>query len=241
MKRLLPILMLSFVATCGYAQKWVKTDFADLKNGDVIIIADLSSCVAMKNTIKDKSMDVHKIEFNDAQTEIITDISEGFDITWKIEIIGSDYVFYVPNTENKSWFYCNKSDNYVLLRKTNSASNVGLTNTFVFDEETGYLTSTGLDMEDGEQRKIGVYLKEGEPYEWRSYTTTKNIKNTKTAFFRYENDVTSCTQIEASNEEVVNVYNLAGQCLKMNVGRQNALDDLPKGVYIVGEKRCVKR
>ena len=43
------------------------------------------------------------------------------------------------------------------------------------------------------------------------------------------------------NDSPVNVYNMQGMLIKQNVDRQDALTDLPAGVYIVGNKKMLKR
>lgn len=43
------------------------------------------------------------------------------------------------------------------------------------------------------------------------------------------------------DKEFVNVYNITGVAVKQNVERKHALDGLSKGIYIVGNKKVIKR
>lgn len=245
-KLLLLLLGIALFTNSSYSQKWTKTEFSSLKTGDKIIIADLTSCVAIKNSILDKSAGVQSITFNDDKTEITSDVTDADEILWEIDIVDSEFIFYVPNTEKKSWFYCTngKDDNTLKIRKTTAASNVGEFNRFIFNTETGYLTTTQLD-ETMEQRMIGVYHKDDVPYEWRAYRTTTNIKNTVTAVFRLtdssDTQSTSISNIEDNSEKMVDVYNILGQRMKKNVTMDKALDGLSKGIYIINGKRYYNR
>ena len=228
----------------SYAQSWVKTDFKDIKSGDIIIIADLTSGVALKSSIRDKSANIKPITFNDDKTKIISDVTDADSIQWEIDKIDSEYIFYAANTDKNSWFYYTKSNNYLFIKKTTDKANTGKMNKFIFDEETGYLTSTQIT--DTVSRKVGVYYKDKAPYEWRTYfNADKNIKTTVTAFFKQvdttmsgsENVSTSISEVSVDNEKTTDVYNLLGQRVKTNVSLSEALKDLPKGIYIIDGKR----
>lgn len=228
----------------SYAQSWVKTDFKDIKSGDTIIIADLTSGVALKSSIRDKSANIKPITFNDDKTKIISDVTDADSIQWEIEKIDSEYIFYAANTDKKSWFYYTKSNNYLFIKKTTDKANTGKMNKFIFDEETGYLTSTQIT--DTVSRKVGVYYKDKAPYEWRTYFyTDKNIKNTVTAFFKQTDTTlpdagdnsTPVSKVYVDNKKTTDVYNLLGQRVKTNVPLSEALKDLPKGIYIIDGKR----
>ncbi len=53
-------------------------------------------------------------------------------------------------------------------------------------------------------------------------------------------DVSDVEIIEAETANV-NVYNMMGVCLKQGVDRECALDNLPAGIYIVGNKKVIKK
>lgn len=228
----------------SYAQSWIKTDFKDVKSGDIIIIADLTSGVALKSSIRDKSANIKPITFNDDKTKIISDVTDADSIKWEIEKVDSEYIFYAANTDNNSWFYYTKSNNYLFIKKTTDKANTGKMNKFIFDEETGYLTSTQIT--DTVSRKVGVYYKNKAPYEWRTYFyTDKNIKNTVTAFFKLTDTTlpdagdnsTPVSKVYIDNKKTIDVYNLLGQRVKTNISLSEALKDLPKGIYIINGKR----
>lgn len=44
----------------------------------------------------------------------------------------------------------------------------------------------------------------------------------------------------ADNDGPVNVYSLTGQLLRQGVSREEALDPLPAGLYIVGNRKVTK-
>lgn len=52
---------------------------------------------------------------------------------------------------------------------------------------------------------------------------------------------TAVSSVKTSTEQLVNVYNLAGVCVKKNVATDSALEGLSRGIYIVGNKKVIKK
>lgn len=62
------------------------------------------------------------------------------------------------------------------------------------------------------------------------------------AYFKEDSTPTKCLNINAEDRqnEIVNVYNTLGCCLKRNVRRKDATEDLPIGIYIIGDEKFLK-
>ncbi|MBQ5408382.1 MAG: hypothetical protein IIU17_00535, partial [Muribaculaceae bacterium] len=52
---------------------------------------------------------------------------------------------------------------------------------------------------------------------------------------------TAITTIGADGNEIVNVYNVQGMLLKQNIKAADALKELPRGIYIIGNRKVIVR
>lgn len=149
------------------AQKWVATEISELATGDVVVIADVTSDRAMSNgNGTSKAPVATSVTFNTDKTEITGDVVD--DLKWSIEVENGKYKF-AKIGETTNYLYCTSTNNGVRVG-TNTA------NTFLWDATTNKLKNVSTS------RWIGVYNSQ----DWRCYTTTTgNIKETVTKFFKY--------------------------------------------------------
>ena len=175
--RLLFLALLSFVAgNAGAETKWVKTDPAKLSEGDVVVIVDLKTEVAMLNDGGSSSNPgVEKVKFNSGDEVLLTS-EVNTNLQWTVKRSDNVYQFY---RLDDTWLYCTSSGVRV---GTNSNKNFVIKK--VNDNDVLYNTSKNL--------YIGVYVQGGSAKSWNGYTTTNSVKNTQTSFFKKvtdENDV----------------------------------------------------
>ena len=166
--RVITKLWLIIVAICishsdvWAAYKWVKTDIGDLKTGDVVVIADLNSMRAMRNTegTSDPPAAV-TVTFNEGKTEITSTVNTN--ITWEFSTTTGGFQFGKPSTSD--FLYCTLS--YIRVG-TNSDNVFSIKNDFLYNSE--------------KSRYIGVYNEQ----DWRTYDsyTSNSIKDTQVAFFK---------------------------------------------------------
>lgn len=175
--RLLFLSLVMFEAgNVGAETKWVKTDPADLADGDVVVIVDLKTEVAMLNDGGTSTNPaVEKVKFNSGD-EVLLASEVKTNLQWTVKCSDKVYQFY---RSDDTWLYCTSSGVRV---GTNSNKNFVIKK--VNDNDVLYNTSKNL--------YIGVYVQGGSAKSWNGYTTTNSVKNTQTSFFKKvtdENDV----------------------------------------------------
>ena len=163
-------LLMFVVGNVDAETKWVKTDPADLADGDVVVIVDLQGKVAMEN-VKNTSSPPKAIAvklINDQLTNV------GDNIQWTVHLVGEYYHFHASED---IWLYCTTSgprvgdnsqyNNFKIVKQENN--------------QTYYLYN--ID----KKKYLGVYSNQ----DWRGYVSTSSsnsIKNTVVAFFKKVTD-----------------------------------------------------
>lgn len=160
----------TYIITVSEAQSgedesgWVSTAFADLKDGDQVVIVSTknSNIYAMSNNNGTGSAPAAvKMEYSNDKLSSEPEAK----LVWTVEISGSNYIFH-PGSDNTKWLYCTSTNNGVRVG-TNANK------TFVMDA-SGYLKHVATS------RYLGVYNNQ----DWRCYTnTTGNTAGQTFKFF----------------------------------------------------------
>ena len=169
------------------ADRWVKTDPANLQSGNVVAIVDQTSSMAMSNDKGASAAPVATaVTLSDDKSEITSTV--GATLQWVVTVTGDTtktYQFYVAGTEN-----------YLYVTKTNNGLRVGSgeRNTFTIvtggDHNGYYLFNAITD----DNRYVGCY----NTADWRCYTTINtNIKVNDNAFYKLVKDE-SDTRVDTS-------------------------------------------
>ncbi len=170
------LMMVMGVGNAFAADKWVKTDPADLVDGDVVVIVDLNhdkNGLAMSN---DKGTSTAPsavtVTLNSDKSEITSTVDDN--LKWTVDVSDNGYQFFVTES---TWMYCINNNNGLRVgdNKGNKYFSIKTVNVNNVDKIYLYNNNQG--------RYIGVYNDQ----DWRSYTTSpsnNNIKNTVTAFFK---------------------------------------------------------
>ena len=170
---LVTLVMLMAVNIRAMAEdSWVVTAPADLANGDVVVIVDVTSkCAMSNNNGTSKAPTAKSISFNTSKTELTGNIDET--IQWTVELSGDNFKFRTGD----SYLYCTNSNDG--LRVGTTSSNVFTIESNIGDNSVDFLYNTATS------RYIGVYNANGKPQDWRCYQTAdSNNKNTVTKFFK---------------------------------------------------------
>ena len=167
------LLLCALIAGSGSVwatDKWVKTDPADLANGDVVVIVDQTSVKAMSNTGSTSSApSATAVTLNADKSEISSEVVAA--LQWVVTVDNGSYKFGVSGTTN--YLYCTATNNGVRVG-TNA------NNAFTWEEADENSTESFL-YNTATKRYIGVYNKS----DWRCYTTVNNnIKACVTAFYK---------------------------------------------------------
>ncbi len=165
------------VMLCGglvhAADTWVKTDPTALATGDVVVIVDQTSSLAMSNTGGTSSAPAAvAVTQSGDQITGVTDAMQWV-VTVANDVSGAPtYQFGVAGTEN--YLYCINSNNGVRVG-TNA------NNTFIMKQADANNTNDYL-FNVANSRYLGVYTNNSE---WRCYSTVNsNIKETLVAFYK---------------------------------------------------------
>lgn len=164
MKRKLSILFAALLcAAMSFATNYVKTDLANIKSTDVVLIVATTSdgSYAMSND-KGTSAAPTAVSVTVSGTSIET---EATNILWNITYDATASTFTVNVADGTNKLYCTNSNNGVRVG-TNTAN--------VFNITSDYIYNTA------QKRYLGVYSKS----DWRCYSTIHdNIKNQTFAFY----------------------------------------------------------
>lgn len=143
---------------------WIETSFADLKEGDQVVIVGIKSSThyAMSDD-KGTSSGPSPVIVTTSGNKLSADPAEN--IVWTVGVSGENRIFYADATK-KTWLYC-ISDNNGVKVGTNDA------NVFAWDKD--YLKHVGTS------RYLGIYNTQ----DWRCYTsnTATNIANQTFKFY----------------------------------------------------------
>ena len=148
---------------------WIKVSPEDLKTGDIVVIVDKSSSMAMNNTGGTGSAPTATAITLNNDKSAITSATISDDIKWKVTFSDGSYQFGKPNTD--TYLYCTNTNNGVRVgaNANNKFEIITHANTKV------YLHNIATD------RYLGVYSE----LDWRCYTSVNaNIQETNTAFYR---------------------------------------------------------
>lgn len=185
--KLLRFSLLSMLAMLGgiwgnsawAADKWVKTDAASLQSGDVVVIVDQTSSMALSNDKGTSAAPVAtSVTLNGDKNEITSSVTTA--LQWVVTVNTGEtttYQFGVADTEN--YLYCTNTNNGVRV-----GTNENNKFKWVADAENSNSTEPFL-VNEGTSRYIGVYNSQ----DWRCYTSiNNNIKATVTAFYKLVKD-----------------------------------------------------
>ena len=125
--RLLFLSLVMFEAgNVGAETKWVKTDPADLADGDVVVIVDLKTEVAMLNDGGTSTNPaVEKVKFNSGD-EVLLASEVKTNLQWTVKCSDKVYQFY---RSDDTWLYCtssgvrvgtNSNKNFVIKKVNNN-------------------------------------------------------------------------------------------------------------------------
>ena len=166
------LMMVIGVNVASAADKWVKTDPADLTTGDVVVIVDLTTKMAMSNDKGASALPVAtEVSLLGNQSEITSQV--GANLQWEVTVDDGNYQFGVTSGETTDYLYCTNSNNGV--RVGSGDNNIFVIKQADANNEEDYLYNSGTS------RYLGCYNKQ----DWRCYTTVNNnIKETRTAFYK---------------------------------------------------------
>lgn len=188
---------------------WVKTDPADLKTGDVVVIADLTSSRAMSN---DKGTSAAptavKLTLSSDKTQITSTVDDN--IQWTFKRTDEGYLqFYATET---TWLYSNNTNNGVLVGSSKQYMN--------------YTINSGFLYQISNYRYIGY---SSGTNDWRCYTSINdNIKNNEIAFFK-----------KVSDDAVLSSISISGYTTTFNVGDEFTFGGTVTATYDKGETKDV--
>ena len=157
-------LLLMMVASVGWAQdSWVKTALTDLATGDIVVIVDQTTSMAMANNGGTSSAPTATtVELTSDKNGISSEVAAT--LQWVVTVSDNSYKFGVNGTSD--YLYCTNTNNGVRVG-TNSNNAFTLTDNFLFNSATS--------------RYLGVYNSQ----DWRCYTSiNSNIRDCVTAFYK---------------------------------------------------------
>ena len=174
MKYLFLSLLMFVAGNVGAETKWVKTDPADLEEGDVVVIYDMYDGYAMKNDGGTSTPGALKVTLSTDKTQL--KYAPATNIQWTVKRSGDTYQFYATDD---TWLYCLTNNNNGLRVGTSSYKNFNIQ--VVNDRQWLYNIN---------QSRYVVLNNAGETIDWRSYTNTTGsaYRNTQIAFFKKETD-----------------------------------------------------
>ena len=165
-------LLTLLVMLCGtvFAQEvtWVKTAPADIKTGDVVVIADLTTSSALPNTwTGSKGPAKVDVTFNSDKSQITSDVAST--LPWTVTVTDNNFTFSKNETD---CLYCVNDNNGV---RVGSTSNTAFTFEYNSTEEADFLKYVSGT------RYLGVYNNA----DWRCYTSVNNnVKETRVALYK---------------------------------------------------------
>lgn len=168
MKKFFLLLMMSVLSLgVGWAATiWQETPASGLATGDIVVIVDKTSEMAMSNDKGTSSAPVAtEVSFATNKTLLV---APSDNLKWEVTVSNGSYQFNVPETTN--YLYCTAANNGV--RVGGNANNA-----FTIHDNDGvpFLLNTATN------RYLGVYNKA----DWRCYTSiNNNIKDNVLAFYK---------------------------------------------------------
>lgn len=145
------------------AAEWVSVPFADLKDGDKVVIVRTSGTSAALPNDQGASAAPSAVAISCTESKL--NAEPAANVIWQVGVVDGKVTFYTGADKSK-WLYCTATNNGVRVG-TNAAK------TFTLD--SNYLKHVGTS------RYLGVYNNQ----DWRCYTskTQANIANQTFAFF----------------------------------------------------------
>ena len=191
MKRLFITLLAVAMVASGFAADYVKTDIANIKSTDeVLIVRTSGNAYAMSND-KGTSSAPSAVSVTIVDDKITYD--DATNITWNITYSGGNLTIYVAG-DNSKWLYCTS---------TNNGVRIGTNANKVFTLDGTYLKNTATS------RFVGVYSNQ----DWRCYTSkssSSNIASQTFAFFVKQASAPSYTITASSNNEILGTVSVSG-------------------------------
>lgn len=195
------------------------TDAAELSVGDTIIIA--SGSVALSTNQKSNNRGEAAIEVDG--NEVVYISSDVQKIALESGVSNGTFAF---NVGDGYLYAASSSSNY--LRTQNSVDANASWIITIDSDALALITAQG-----DKTRNILRYNSSASLFAcYKSGQLAVNI------YAKAPAGATSIGTIEENEEKTVNVYNIAGICVRRNVALRNAVVGLPKGLYIVNNKKC---
>ncbi len=172
--------------------EWIKTDLADIKPTDVVVIVWTTSdgkSYAVSND-KGTSAAPTAVEVSVISDKLTGDIDDN--IKWNISNDNGNLTIY-HNGETSTWLYCTSTNNGVRVGTNENK-------VFTIEASSGYLKHTGTS------RYLGVYTTNPDVRCYTSSTAT-NIANQTLAFYKYTGDASSGDGGEGEDEPCTHVPN----------------------------------
>ena len=169
------LMMVTGMNVASAADTWVKTDPSELVTGDVVVIVDLTTSMAMSNDKGTSAAPVATtVSLLGNQSQITSDV--GANLKWEVTVDNGSYKFGVTSGETTNYLYCTNTNNGVRVGTNEN-------NTFTFENDpTSTFNSSDKYLKNvSTSRFLGVYNN----VDWRCYgSVNSNIQNTKTAFYK---------------------------------------------------------
>lgn len=195
------------------------TDASELSIGDTIIIA--SESVALSTNQKSNNRGEAAIEVDDNEVVYISaDVQK---IALESGVLNGTFAF---NVGDGYLYAASSSKNY--LRTQNTIDANASWKITIDSDALAEITAQGDNI-----RNILRYNSNASLFAcYKSDQVAVNI------YAKAPSGATSIEVVEENEDKTVDVYNIAGICVRRNVVLRNAVVGLPKGLYIVNNKKC---
>ncbi len=164
---LLVLLLVGSVTGAWADDIWVKTNFSDLKTGDIVVIVDQTTATAMSNNNGTSNPPTATaVSLNDDKSEITGTVADN--IQWTV-------------TKTEGGLRFGVGTKYLYCTNTNNGVRVGTNTNNVFSWKFNDDSSENFLFNNATSRYLGVY----DSSNWRCYTSVNNnIKETVTAIYK---------------------------------------------------------
>ena len=178
---LLVVMLFSFMGkNSAQTWAWQQVDITKLADDDVFLIVDIASSCAMPTT-NGSSSAPSAVSVTIVNDTIVSSTVTNY-LKWNKSGNATDgYTFY-PNGDNTKWLYCNVNANTASGSNNNMRVGTGEAQTFILYNGNwlAHVYSTS------HTRYVGVYIDNNQvPQNWRGYTSTGPVSDTRTRFFKY--------------------------------------------------------
>lgn len=207
----------SYTSGSGANGTFVKTDIANIKSTDVVVITMTTSggTVYALTSANGSSKAPEAVKVSVSGDALTGDIIDA--LKWNITNDNGTLIIY-PNGVTNKHLYCNSANDGVRV-------GTGANKTFTIDASSGYLKNTATS------RYVGVYTTNPD---WRCYTnTTGNTANQTLAFYVFTSDTTTTytTQIEY-NHTLQSVEAKSPSCIEVGWNAYEYCSNCSHSTYV---------